>query len=130
MSQNIIAAVERQVLCVPTTLSKRPTKVNKNQDHSKKNGHELALGWYADLDSRVEQAGGYLIDSKLRDAFNATPPIQRDAFLDSTGGYFVIWKTSGEPNRATLVCAEEIRLQNATPEEQDTRFDQMEANDE
>lgn len=130
MSQNIIAAVERQVLCASTTLSKRPTKVNKNQDYHKKNGHELALDWWADLDSRAEQAGGYLIESKLRDAFNATPPSQRDAFLDSIGGYFIIWKTSGEPNKATLVCAEEIRLQSAAPEEQDIHTDQMEANDE
>lgn len=127
MSQNIIAAVKRQVLCVPTTLSKRPTEVNKNQSCCKKNGHELALTWYADFSSRVEQANGYLVNSELRKAFNATPPNQRDAFLDSIGGYFVVWKTSGEPNKTLLICPKEIRLQGATPAEQNAHSNLAEA---
>lgn len=92
-----------------------------------KNGHQIAHAWWIGFNRGLGQANGYLIDSKLLEAFHNTPLDQHDAFLESIGGYFVVNATSGYPASHLEIDSEEIKLQKLSPAEQDAHFEKMEA---
>ena len=98
-----------------------------DKSHTKKDGYEIALAWYADLDLRLQKSNGYYVDSKLREAFENTPMDQRDTFLDSIGAYLVVFKTSGEPSSTFLIDSEEIGLHKMSPADQDAHAEAREA---
>jgi hypothetical protein len=84
-------------------------------------GYEAARDWFSDCASRIEEADGYEVPSRLRDHFDALPFDRQGPFLDAVGAFHVTECVVGEPYIDKYDFAESIAFQALSGPEQDAQ---------